>query len=60
MSPFWRWIWNTSEHYGIGLGRFGPFVFGKMIGIKGKRVKEAKARRSYIDSEGLPGSNDTP
>jgi hypothetical protein len=31
-------IWNTSERLGIGLGRFAPFVFGKMIGVKGRKV----------------------
>lgn len=31
--------WNLSEYTGIGLGRFAPFVFGKMIGRKGKRIK---------------------
>jgi hypothetical protein len=28
----WRWIWVFSEWSGIGLGRFAPFVFEKMIG----------------------------
>ncbi len=36
----WRVIWNTSESLGIGLGRFGPFVFGKMIGAKGVKVEK--------------------
>ncbi|HXH70471.1 MAG TPA: hypothetical protein VNI60_09095 [Pyrinomonadaceae bacterium] len=31
-------IWNCSEFFGVGLGRFAPFVFGKMIGSKGKRI----------------------
>ena len=35
---FWRGIWNLSEFTGVGLGRFAPFVFGKMIGRRGKRV----------------------
>ena len=34
----WKLIWNLGEWSGIGLGRFGPFVFGKMIGRKGKRI----------------------
>lgn len=32
-------IWNLSELSGIGLGRFAPFVFGKMIGCKYKRIR---------------------
>ena len=36
----YKWIWNLSEWSGIGLGRFAPFVFGKMIGSKGKEVRE--------------------
>lgn len=28
----WIWIWNASEFTGIGLGRFAPFVFHKMLG----------------------------
>ena len=32
-------IWIFSETYHIPLGRFGPIVFGWMIGSKGKRVK---------------------
>jgi hypothetical protein len=35
----WRLIWLASEFTGIGLGRFAPFVFGKMIGREGKRIK---------------------
>ena len=31
-------IWNTSENLKIPLGRFGPKVFGWMIGIKGKKI----------------------
>jgi len=33
----WKFIWNISEFTGIGLGRFAPFVFGKMMGYKGKK-----------------------
>jgi len=29
-------IWNTSENLRLPLGRFSPFVFGWMIGSKGK------------------------
>jgi hypothetical protein len=32
-------LWNFSEWSGIGLGRFAPYVFGLMIGRKGKRVQ---------------------
>jgi hypothetical protein len=38
MRWFWRAVWNTSELTGVGLGRFAPFVFGRMLGAKGKRV----------------------
>jgi hypothetical protein len=33
-------IWNLSEWSGIGLGRFAPYVFGKMIGAKGSNVDD--------------------
>lgn len=35
----WRWIWLASEWSGIGLGRFAPFVFERMIGREGRRVE---------------------
>lgn len=35
---FYRFIWKTSEFFGINLGRFAPFIFGKMLGSKGKKV----------------------
>ena len=36
----WSWIWDTSEALGVGLGRFAPYVFAKMIGCEGyRRVK---------------------
>lgn len=35
---FWAFVWWLSETSGIGLGRFAPFVFERMIGGKGKRV----------------------
>jgi hypothetical protein len=34
----WGLVWFLSEFTGIGLGRFAPWVFGQMIGRKGKRV----------------------
>ena len=37
---FWRWIWLFSEWSGIGLGWFAPFVFERMIGQKGRKVKQ--------------------
>ena len=33
-------IWNTAEKYNIDLGRFAPYVFGLMIGCRGKKIKE--------------------
>jgi hypothetical protein len=39
MKWFWKGIWNFSEITGIGLGRFAPYIFGKMIGSKGVRIK---------------------
>lgn len=37
-----RWvytaIWNLSEWSGIGLGKYAPYVFKKIIGIKGQEV----------------------
>lgn len=35
----WRWIWLASEWSGIGLGRLAPFVFERMIGREGERVR---------------------
>lgn len=36
----WRWLWGRvwvlSEWSGIGLGRFGPWVFHQMIGCDTK------------------------
>lgn len=34
----WAAIWWLSERTGISLGRLAPYVFGKMIKRKGKRV----------------------
>ena len=31
-----------SEFYCIPLGRFAPWVFGKMIGCKGKKIRKTK------------------
>lgn len=35
---FWTQIWNLSEWSGIGLGHLAPWVFGKMVGSKGKKL----------------------
>lgn len=32
-------VWNLSEFTGIGLGRFAPYVFEKMVGIKGEKLQ---------------------
>ena len=42
MNKLYKIIWDTSEFTGIRLGRFAPFVFGKMIGVKGVLQKEPK------------------
>jgi hypothetical protein len=41
-SNIWAFIWWLSEFTGIGLGRFAPYVFGKMINRKGKRKENKK------------------
>lgn len=38
MRLFWILIWNISEFTGIGLGKFAPFVFQKMIGARGMEI----------------------
>lgn len=38
MRHFWSFVWNLSEFTGIGLGKYAPFVFGRMIGVKGEEV----------------------
>lgn len=35
----WSLVWRTSEALGIGLGRCAPWVFGQMIGAKGRRIR---------------------
>lgn len=35
---FWKQVWDMSEFTGIGLGRFAPYVFSKMIGKKGEKL----------------------
>jgi len=34
MRTFFRIIWQLAETLHIPLGRFAPYVFGKMIGSK--------------------------
>jgi len=34
----WYWIWIASETSHIPLGKLAPFVFGKMISRKGKKI----------------------
>lgn len=36
---FWGFIWDISEMSGLGLGRLSPWVFGQMMGCKGKQKK---------------------
>jgi hypothetical protein len=36
----WTQIWDISEFTGISLGRLAPYVFSKMIGVKGERVDD--------------------
>lgn len=42
MKWIYKTIWNLSEFFGISLGRFAPYVFGKMIGQKGLLIKKLK------------------
>lgn len=35
---FYTLIWNVSEFTGIGLGKYAPYVFGKMIGSDGVEI----------------------
>lgn len=37
----WKTIWDLSEFTGIGLRKLAPFVFERMIGIKGHRIDKA-------------------
>ncbi len=39
-QKLWAAVWNFSEWSGVGLRRFAPFVFGKMIGRKGHKVDD--------------------
>jgi hypothetical protein len=33
-------VWNFAETYHISLGNLGPTIFGWMVGVKGKKVRE--------------------
>ena len=33
-------IWNASEYFGVGLGRFAPYIFGLVINRRPKKQKE--------------------
>jgi len=44
MTALYTWIWNFSEWSGIGLGRFAPFVFERMIGSKGTKIESMKEK----------------
>ncbi len=35
------WIWNISEYFHIGLGKYVPIVFGWMIESKGKKQNKS-------------------
>lgn len=34
-----QWLWSWSEEHGIGLGVWGPHVFGRCLGVGGRRIK---------------------
>ena len=38
-KKLFTFIWNLSEFTGIGLGRFAPYVFERMLGITRKENK---------------------
>ncbi len=45
MKPsIWKVIWDLSEFTGLGLGRLAPFVFSKMLGIKGHKINGGKTK----------------
>lgn len=45
-QAFWRLAWNLSEFFKIGLGRAAPWVFGQMIGARGRCVSRWEAART--------------
>ncbi len=50
---FYTCVWRLSEWSGVGLGCFAPFVFERMIGIKGERqtVTDFALRCSIAEQE---------
>lgn len=40
MKTICTWLWNFSEWSGITLWKFGPWVFGKMIGAEPIRMDD--------------------
>lgn len=44
-------IWNLSEFTGIGLGRFAPYVFGKLIGHRPHEVEGEEESGDESDTE---------
>lgn len=38
MNKFWKSIWDLAEYFHINLGRFAPYIFGKMVGSKGVKI----------------------
>lgn len=40
MSSLYGALWRLSELTGIGLGRIAPFVFERMIGKRGHKVRQ--------------------
>jgi hypothetical protein len=36
---FWRLMWDIFEKKHWSFGRFAPWVFGQIIGRKGRRIK---------------------
>jgi len=43
MNKFWKALWDFCEYNNLSLGILAPYVFGKMIGRKGKRVRKDEA-----------------
>jgi hypothetical protein len=43
-QEIWSIVWNLSEWLGIPLGKFAPFVFGKMIGSKPVKTEDTSEK----------------
>jgi len=37
-KAFFTWLWQFAEKHKINLGPLAPYVFGEMIGRKGKKL----------------------